>query len=276
MKLLGKDVSTIWENLKEGNKEAFITSFYSKYYGLFGHNYTPVWEKDWDVLLIMDACRLDYAKEEFEEERYDVKDTIAPGSSSKDWAEHFEEAEDLEDIVYISANPHVSNQMIEGFAGDNPFFMIYDVWKTNWDDENGTVRAEALNEKFSEVKEMYPDKRFILHYMQPHHPFIGEKQLEDSGFIFPDGNTKSEKDKMVWDRLKDGEIDEDVFREAYRSNLKYVKSCIEDLIPDLDGRIIITADHGNIFGKRWMYAHPPELYFDELVRVPWIEVNKDE
>jgi hypothetical protein len=274
MEILGKDISTVIKNLKEGRKEPFIASFYQKLYGLKGHEYRPIWEKEWDTLLIIDACTADLAEEEFTEEKYNFSTTTAPGSSSREWAEHFSEAENLEDIIYISANPHISNQKIEEFAGKNPFFMIYDVWKTGWDEEKHTVPAEAVNKKFQEVKEMYPDKKFILHYMQPHHPFIGEKQLDDTSFVFPGQAEDIEREDMVWERLKKGEIDEKEFRDAYRSNLIYVKEKIEQL-PGLEGKTIITADHGNIFGKRGMYAHPPGVYFDELVQVPWIEVNKE-
>ena len=256
MEILGKDISTILKNLKEGRKEPFISSLHQKYYSLKGHEYTPIWEKDWDTLLIIDACTAELAEEEFKEDRYDFSTTTAPGSSSREWAEHFSEAEDLEDVVYISANPHISNQKIEDFAGKNPFFMIYDVWKTGWDEEKGTVRPEKVNQKFQEVKEMYPDKKFILHYMQPHHPFIGEKQLDDTSFVFPGQAEDIDREDMVWERLKKGEIDEQEFRDAYRSNLIYVKQKIEKL-PELEGKTIITADHGNIFGKRGMYAHPP-------------------
>jgi hypothetical protein len=274
MEILGKDLSTVLENLRKGRKEPFIASFYQKLYSIKGHEYTPIWEKDWDTLLIIDACTADLAEEEFTEDKYSFSTTTAPGSSSKEWAEHFSEAEDLKDIVYISANPHVSNQKIEDFAGKNPFFMIYDVWKTDWDEEKHTVPAEKINEKFKEVREMYPEKRFILHYMQPHHPFIGEKQLEDTSFVIPGEEDEIDREDMVWEKLKKGEIDEQEFREAYRSNLQYVKNQIEKL-PEIEGKTIITADHGNVFGKRGMYAHPPGVYFDELVEVPWIEVNKE-
>jgi hypothetical protein len=269
---MGKDWKRIIGNLKSGNLEPFIYKAHKKYYQLRDHKYTPIWEKDWDFLLIMDGCRLDYAKEEFTGDKYHVESTIAPGSSSREWAEHFSEAPELHDIVYVSANPHISNEMIEELAGQNPFFMIYDVWKSAWDEELGTVKAEDLNEKLRKVKEMHPDKRIVAHYMQPHHPFIGEKRIDEEGFRFP-GEMEEEKHDLVWDKIRDGEITVEEAQEAYRFNLKYIKAEIEDIVPELEGKTILTADHGNLFGERGMYAHPPGMQMKELVEVPWIEVE---
>ena len=49
------------------------------------------------------------------------------------------------------------------------------------------------------------------------------------------------------------------------------------LIESLDGKTVVTSDHGNLFGRRlWpiplqKYGHPPGLRFPELIEVPWHE-----
>ena len=220
----------------------------------------------------MDGCRLDVAEEVFKD--YNVESTKAPGSSSREWAEHFSEAPELHDVIYVSANPHISNEMIEELAGQNPFFMIYDVWKTDWDEELGTVKAEAVNEKIREVKNMHPDKRIIAHYMQPHHPFIGEKRIDGDGFRFPGEMRREEQKDLVWDKVRQGEITNQEAWEAYCSNLKYIKESLETLKPDLNGELVLTSDHGNLFGERGMYAHPPKAHLKTLTEVPWIKVKK--
>lgn len=275
---LGKDFRSIFRNLIKGDFEHISIALHQKYSDLISsYNYTPVWEKDWDVLLVIDGCRYDYAKQVFKEDRYNVEKTGAPGSSSKDWAQHFREADSLENIVYMSANPHISNQKIEQFAGKNPFFMIFDVWKTDWDQEKQTVMPDKINQKFLNVKDTYSDKKFILHYMQPHHPFVGEIELKDVNTrqLPSDTEESVDREQMVWKRYKRGEIEHEKFEKAYISNIEFVKSQLEKIIPETDGKVVITSDHGNMFGKRGIYGHPPNLTLDELVEVPWIEVLED-
>jgi hypothetical protein len=53
------------------------------------------------------------------------------------------------------------------------------------------------------------------------------------------------------------------------------------LIERLDGKTVITADHGNLVGERLSpvpvkgYGHPGYLRKDELVLVPWMELEYD-
>lgn len=62
---------------------------------------------------------------------------------------------------------------------------------------------------------------------------------------------------------------------AYRENLEAVLPAVERLLSELDGRTVVTADHGQLFGERLFsipirkYGHPPGLYPEELVKVPW-------
>lgn len=52
-----------------------------------------------------------------------------------------------------------------------------------------------------------------------------------------------------------------------------------ELIPHLDGKVIISADHGELLGERvddvvYRGKHPPNVDHPALFEVPWFEVEK--
>jgi hypothetical protein len=82
---------------------------------------------------------------------------------------------------------------------------------------------------------------------------------------------------MFWpERATRGEI-----QKAYRQNLRLVLDHVADLLAAIEGKVIVTADHGEMLGERLRpipvrcYDHHPSLYVPELVEVPWLEVSSD-
>jgi len=63
---------------------------------------------------------------------------------------------------------------------------------------------------------------------------------------------------------------------AYIENFELVLPHIKDIATDIDGKTVITSDHGNSFGRFGVYGHPPGLYLADLVAVPWLELPYDE
>jgi hypothetical protein len=56
---------------------------------------------------------------------------------------------------------------------------------------------------------------------------------------------------------------------------------IDEILPALSGKTVITADHGEMLGEyvspvpvRW-YGHPPGIYTNELINVPWFVTPHD-
>jgi len=47
--------------------------------------------------------------------------------------------------------------------------------------------------------------------------------------------------------------------EAYNENLDIVLTEIEALLDELDGKSVITADHGNLVGERLTGSDPPKV-----------------
>jgi hypothetical protein len=120
-----------------------------------------------------------------------------------------------------------------------------------------------------------PD-RTIVHYMQPHHPFVGESDL--GGQYTPDpfgrDNDGEGAARTVWDALRRGEVERAAVERAYRENLRYVLDEVAVLVENVDAeRAVLTADHGNAIGEWGIYGHPIGFPHPSVRRVPWAETT---
>ena len=244
-------------------------------YGLSG-KLTRIMDEDWDDLILLDACRYDQF-ERLNRITGDLESRISLGSATPEFlAENFR-GERHHDTVYVTANP-----MYQTVDLDGTFHDVVDVWETDWDETRNTVQPSAMAEAALEAHESFPNKRLLVHFMQPHYPFIGEtgRRIEHSGYerTYRKVTTgdASRDAPMVWQRLKRGELDLQTVRTAYDENLELVFPAVERLTSAFDGRTVITSDHGNFLGERItpiggpMYGHPKHVYVDELRRVPWL------
>jgi hypothetical protein len=161
-----------------------------------------------------------------------------------------------------------------------------------WDRQTQTVLPEDMVEKAIEVHQEYPDKRLFIHFVQPHLPYIGEKAADmreqlgrpPGGYNPNQDHLDVEKDnvkRVDFDIIYEDHIDittEDLW-EAYCESLELALSEIEELVSALDGRSVITADHGELFNEqplpfgRGLYGHPKKVKTDSLRQVPWFVVD---
>jgi len=233
-------------------------------------SYDPdyVLEKEWDLLVVLDACRLDL----FEQvaPQYEFVDTIgssvSAASSTTGWlranfAEKF--AEECSNIAYVTGNP---NSVIV----DSQFGLLDEVWRYAWDNEVGAIRPRPVTDRAVAAARDGDHDRMIVHYLQPHHPFLTMPEL-DRGTYIPRGDGPREKrTRTVWEQLSTGDIDESTVREGYRENLELVLDEVGVLLSNVDAdRVVITSDHGNAIGEYGLYGHPTNVPIDVLCRVPW-------
>jgi len=47
-----------------------------------------------------------------------------------------------------------------------------DIWNEGWDEKEKTVLPDTLTEAAIKIIKKHPVKRFIIHYVQPHAPYI--------------------------------------------------------------------------------------------------------
>ncbi|KPN30684.1 hypothetical protein SY89_01420 [Halolamina pelagica] len=108
------------------------------------YNYgTPVWDKEWDVLVVLDTCRPDLLQEVSNEydflAGYDTSQSInSLGSRSPEWIRKTfdpdEHADSLAKTAYVSANPHTRD-----IPDPESLFLLDEVWKYAWDEQWGNV-----------------------------------------------------------------------------------------------------------------------------------------
>ena len=226
-----------------------------------GQRYNPegidVFTEDWDNLVILDACRYD----EFERRSTlpgRTEHRISRGSTSPEFIRGNFAGKTLHDIVYVSANGWYAKLEDEMGADVHAFEFV------DRDAMGGlTSRPETVAAAAQTAAENYPNKRLIVHFMQPHQPYLGSA---GERFDFSAGlmNTVRRTDAGYVDVIQ-----------AYRENLDLVLAEVESLLSDLGGKTVVTADHGELLGDRERplpmrtYGHPEGVYRESLVKVPW-------
>lgn len=232
-----------------------------------------IYDLDWDVLLILDACRYDLMVEVADE--YEFIETVdqrrSVDSMTPAWMERTfveERAEEMAETYYLCANPF-SNDKLDA----EDFAELDEIWKYAWNDELDTVTPETVTNRCINVAREEDPERLLIHYVQPHWPFVPAMDLTNNNGLAIGDFGKYNKEE-VWERLRRGEVSEDEVWKGYRDNLTYVLDSVELLLENLDARnIIITSDHGNAFGEWGIYGHPMHMPLSSLRTVPAIEIS---
>ncbi|WP_147376629.1 hypothetical protein [Halopiger aswanensis] len=228
-------------------------------------------EKDWDNLIILDACRYDLFKQVNTIEG-ELRSVISSDSSTSGFLQYNFSDNEFPDTVYISANPQVQRHEV-----GEQFHDCIRLWEGSWDNELHTVLPDDVTERALRAHKQYPQKRLIIHYVQPHYPFIGETgQQIEHGTLTGDGVIKNEREvESVWDQLEKGIVEQETVWKAYRENLELVIPEVKKLLNGMNGKSVITSDHGNTFGRFGIYGHPGGTFLKSLVTVPWLEKEKE-
>ena len=157
---------------------------------------------------------------------------------------------------------------------------------------------EATETALKEIKQN-PNKRMIIHYMQPHIPFLDEsptivksktrEQTVKSKGIDGKISVFINKLKMIFPSLpfwylertfgNNAGVGEIYFKrgfkgmkESYKSNLLRVLKNIEEVVKETDKKIVITSDHGEFLGEMGMFGHG-FWKNDVITNVPWFIVE---
>jgi hypothetical protein len=256
MELLSKAI----EGIKEPTliMTALNRIHYNQFFNSAGNsNGVNIFEKDWDNLIILDACRFD-AFQQIADLPGETTKVESIGSATPEFIARTFKNKSYYDTVYYTANGWYTKLKDEmGFGVHHHEFLprdIYDGLSTHPE----TVRKAAL-----QAVEKYPQKRLIAHFMQPHKPYLGPV---------------SEEMTQVGDlhlTMAESKISDRRLKKAYDDTLKIVLEEVEQLLTELPGKTIVTADHGELLGERQFpipvkrYGHYQGIYVPELVEVPW-------
>ena len=229
-----------------------------------------IYDRDWDVLILLDACRVDSLQAVAPEYPWlpeSVPSIWSVGGMSSEWMENtFTDAyaEEIANTAYVTANPYSHE-----FINKQQFALVDEVWRDEWDHDSGTVLAETMTERAIATARTHDPRRLIVHYMQPHFPSIPDPlespiPLDDFG----------DEELNIWDDVRFGRVDIDRVRQSYLENLRYVLAAVDDLRQNIDAeRAVISADHGECFGEWGFYGHMRNKPIPAVRRVPWVEIE---
>lgn len=203
-------------------------------------------KEKWDYLIILDACRYDYFKAmhtDYLEGELSKRTTA--GTCTGQWRDlNFPDYYD--DIVYISANPHFTRNIpVEGYTAGEHFHKVYEIWRNGW--KGGLVLPELVTDASPEIIAKHPGKRFIIHYLQPHTPYIilGE---DAKGYEQSHG----EPGRKI------------IGEEDYKNAPKYKKEIFNRLLKLFKGNKIL-GNHPQWFLRKWLRL-PPRNPVEVVIR----------
>lgn len=265
---------------------------------------------DWDVLVVLDACRVDQMEAVIDE--YDalpdtVESVVSTDTCSIDWIEtHFNDHyRKAMHAGYVTANPfadHNTNSSQSADLSENGLPLFLPLYRTHWQDITPSgSRAEELERETGRAKvgsgiaTVPPEavtehaiaawrqrhqlglNRLVAHYMQPHEPYrshpewgSGDRKLLEN--MVTDGEAQA--GSSIWPRVEAGEIPKSELWEAGVDNLRWVLDDVtERLLPNVDGDVVLTADHGNAMGEWGEWHHPPGAIAPSVRKVPWVRVS---
>ena len=230
----------------------------------YGQN---VYDREWDVLVVLDACRPDALEAVAPGVDFiDGVDRIrSVGSCSSEWLENTFDPAARGEAVGRTAMV-TGNTWTDRYLDADAFAVLDEVWKYAWDDDLGTVPPDAVTDRAIATARGGGHDRLVVHYMQPHHPFVASPIEGDSGMA---RTSRESSERSPWVLLRRGEADPEAVWEAYLANLEYALESVATLLANVDGRVAITADHGNLFGEWGLYGHPMYTPVPALLSVPW-------
>jgi hypothetical protein len=221
-------------------------------------------QEEWDNLVLLDACRHDL----YEEVNGETDSRISLGSNTDEYIrENFSDG-DFSDVVYVTANPKFSSQIFSDLTDREPdevFHEVFHTYSTDWDEDNSTCMPEVMLRDARTAKRFFPDKKLVIHFMQPHGPFIDWNE----GCV----NSEVKREELLdqWDLGRRGLVDDDVLWNHYKRDLEFVMPVVRE-ISNFEGKTVVTSDHGNYVGEMSLYGHPENEESEILRKVPLDEV----
>jgi hypothetical protein len=243
----------------------------------YGHGIDVI-DQDYDNLIILDACRYDI----FNNTNHiqgNLTEVTSLASHSEEFIQKCFYQKDLSDTIYISANPFAEQiesdtfyKIIKSYDEDYTEDCQYELHQSR---HPGTLCNIARR-----VYDQHKNKRIVIHFMQPHSPYFGDQAEKLRRKI--EQETNKGEDYWIGGLMiaaREGYISREELVNLYTENLKFVLKYVERILDELDGKSIVTSDHGEMLGNPSglflpkKYQHKREYYVPELRKVPFLEIN---
>ncbi len=246
---------------------------------------------NWQTLIILDACRYDYFMDEYPTYLDGHCEPVkSPASCTYDWLNHTWPAK--YPLTYVSAMPSINSYDIF-YPATTHFTHVIDAWDDGWNHTLGTTPPENVNQIVKDLVGLKPTRK-IIHYAQPHQPFIGPTRvvpdIHEPPFPFTNHPQLPATMWRTWrlkarlpvtqrtgnkilDAYRRGKISTEKLRLGYRDNVRRVLHAVQAILPTLADPVVITADHGELLGETAQLWHPCDIAHPLLRTVPWCTVD---
>jgi hypothetical protein len=227
------------------------------------------------IIVILDSCRFDYFNEEIDSYvAGDLKMAYTPATATIQYIQTIWDGQ--YDLTYITGMPAPTNYAFKRkgleYRPEEHFSEFVHVWQSCNSKELGAVPPEVMTEAAFEND----SDRKVVHYVQPHAPYIGNERLRDT----EDDTSWGESLEDIYTKIgrydiSQKEIPDESLKKAYRSNLCRVLNSVEELVSRVDVPVVITGDHGEFLGESDRYIHGGPRH-PILCEVPWFLVDDAE
>lgn len=209
-----------------------------------------IFQEDWKNMIILDACRYDFFKKA-NTIKGKLKKNFSVATHTKTFCQKTFTKEKYDDIVCLSANPHVDREV-----GDK-FHAIIPLWETAWSAKFATILPKDVIQYVFNATIKYPDKKLLIWFVQPHYPYLYYRGWGSAFGIFngrQSYNFFKEFNLFFWAHLSQKEL-----KRRYMKNLTIVLETCKKILPILNGKTIISSDHGESLGNFFPFT-PIRIY----------------
>ena len=201
----------------------------------------------------------------------------SPARHTTEWIKNTFTNGEFKDIVYISGNPYITSKKRKNLDGYHPrryFKTVVDCWDYDF------VYPSILWNTYKAIPKKHG--RFILHFMQPHSPYVGCSRNQPSHKLlgrFANATVGRRNVNLLKRKLTKQDItkieNQDFIIDGYLNNLMYILESISGFVKESNGKkTIVTSDHGEMLFEDDLFGHGDNLpWRQELVDVPWLEVH---
>jgi hypothetical protein len=199
---------------------------------------------------------------EFVDKRWSV------GSHSREWMEETfrpDFADELRGTIYVTGN-HYADRV------DPESIKKVDRVRRYEYGEFPLPPAHVVTDRAISLGRKHDFDRFIVHYMQPHKPFLNRLDLRNDIEI-----VEGSKGVELYHRYLNGEILKEDLVNGFIDNLRYVLCEVKILLNNINAKkVAITSDHGQALGERFLYDHRYGISHPSVRQVPWVETEAND
>ena len=258
--------------------------------------------RDWDILLVFDACRYDYFKRYYTDKLNGgtLRKCISPSTFTFGWMKEMFSRE-MEDVIFISTEPvkdkiyDATKRMKHGkdFDTNDYFCEVIDLHSKAYV-EPGLIYPVVVNDAIEKTIKYHPNKKIVAKYWQIHDPYIfwlkKGPEYRDMGIS---SVRLPEIRKILYNLISDETywtiMSKLNFKPENWLNALWLKHGVSgiiqgycmDLLLTLDymkkiikkypeKKVAITSDHGERLGEYGKYSHGGKRT-KVIKEIPWYE-----